>query len=281
MSVVDVEALFNKFTVAEVRDIERKVKTDIERKKEDLRQMVGRRYRDIIEAADSIRDMKLRAEFILSSIKEVHTGFDRLQLLQQQLITAQQRAHFATYAPIDAAFSSETHLKFLQDIPELIWESLDDGPSSDVLSAVWFLLLGENLFHGLSLSLSADDAAKRRILVCYERRLKKQRVTIQMRCEDLLSRVFRPSSESGDEPVLMEESAMSDCFCAMMLLGNLAPTEVMDRLLVSQKAKLEQVFDDTECSSREQICTCIGVLQWTLMTAHTNFSSLPTAIRVF
>ena len=31
---------------------------DIEKKKEDLRNMVGRRYRDLIEAADSIKDMK-------------------------------------------------------------------------------------------------------------------------------------------------------------------------------------------------------------------------------
>ncbi len=45
---------------------------DIETKKEDLRQMVGRRYRDIIEAADNIRDMKQMADHVCFQILVAH-----------------------------------------------------------------------------------------------------------------------------------------------------------------------------------------------------------------
>ena len=37
----DISALFSKHTIEEVRQIEQKTRLDIERKKEDLRQMVG------------------------------------------------------------------------------------------------------------------------------------------------------------------------------------------------------------------------------------------------
>lgn len=51
---MDTSAMFETYPIAEIRDIEKKTRQDIERKKEDLRQMVGERYRDLIEAADTI-----------------------------------------------------------------------------------------------------------------------------------------------------------------------------------------------------------------------------------
>ena len=41
---------------------------DIERKREDLRQMVGERYRDLIEAADTISAMKRHSRTILENV---------------------------------------------------------------------------------------------------------------------------------------------------------------------------------------------------------------------
>ncbi|UJR37999.1 hypothetical protein I4U23_030681 [Adineta vaga] len=59
---LDIDSIFVKYTINEIRDIEQKIKDDMERKKEELRSMVGERYRDLIEAADAIFEMKTCAK---------------------------------------------------------------------------------------------------------------------------------------------------------------------------------------------------------------------------
>jgi len=64
----EAEALFETHTAAELREAERRLRAGIEQKREELRQMVGERYRDLIEAADTIAEMRLSAERLLGSL---------------------------------------------------------------------------------------------------------------------------------------------------------------------------------------------------------------------
>ena len=57
-TVQNAEILFESRTVPEIRDVEARTRRDIEEKKEELRQLVGASYRDLIESADSILDMR-------------------------------------------------------------------------------------------------------------------------------------------------------------------------------------------------------------------------------
>jgi hypothetical protein len=68
--------LFTGRSIEEIGQIERKIRGNIERKKEELRQMVGERYRDLIQAADTITVMKQHSLKIISNI-------ERLKKLQQ------------------------------------------------------------------------------------------------------------------------------------------------------------------------------------------------------
>uniref|UniRef100_A0A8K9XU71 Conserved oligomeric Golgi complex subunit 1 n=1 Tax=Oncorhynchus mykiss TaxID=8022 RepID=A0A8K9XU71_ONCMY len=54
--------LFERYNTEEIRGIERNVRGEIEHKKEELRQMVGERYRDLIDAADTIGEMRQCSE---------------------------------------------------------------------------------------------------------------------------------------------------------------------------------------------------------------------------
>lgn len=63
------EALFEAHTAAELRAVERQLRAGIEGKREELRQMVGERYRDLIEAADTIAEMRLSAEHLLEAVR--------------------------------------------------------------------------------------------------------------------------------------------------------------------------------------------------------------------
>lgn len=70
----EAEALFEAHTAAELREAERRLRAGIEQKREELRQMVGERYRDLIEAADTIAEMRLSAERLLDSVRGLQRG---------------------------------------------------------------------------------------------------------------------------------------------------------------------------------------------------------------
>lgn len=65
-------SLFERYNTEEIRRIERRVRGEIEHKKEELRQMVGERYRDLIDAADTIGEMRQCSESVVHSIQDMH-----------------------------------------------------------------------------------------------------------------------------------------------------------------------------------------------------------------
>ena len=56
----DLDVLFNNHTIDEIEKLSQGLKHDIDQKREELRTMVGERYRDLMEAADTITQMKSR-----------------------------------------------------------------------------------------------------------------------------------------------------------------------------------------------------------------------------
>ena len=57
---MDLETLFTNNTIDEIEKLSQGLKHDIDQKREELRTMVGERYRDLMEAADTITQMKAR-----------------------------------------------------------------------------------------------------------------------------------------------------------------------------------------------------------------------------
>ena len=58
MATTDVNTLFHTHTIEGIKEVESQLRSDIEKKKQELRILVGERYRDLINAADTIRDME-------------------------------------------------------------------------------------------------------------------------------------------------------------------------------------------------------------------------------
>lgn len=75
----DPAALFESHGAEEIRGLERQVRAEIEHKKEELRQMVGERYRDLIEAADTIGQMRRCAEGLVGAVKATDQYCSRLR----------------------------------------------------------------------------------------------------------------------------------------------------------------------------------------------------------
>ena len=127
--------LFTGKTVEEIALIEQKLRNDIERKKEDLRQMVGERYRDLIEAADTITMMKHHSRSIKESIgnlRELQTKAKAADVKKRQNETNVDIRYRATAATI----------RFLTTLPERIIQLLDEN---NVLLAGQCFIIGSKV----------------------------------------------------------------------------------------------------------------------------------------
>jgi hypothetical protein len=143
----DTNALFQQHTVDEIRQIERKTRMDIEKKKEDLRQMVGERYHELIDAADTITSMKNFSGTVVASIDQMHGQ------CQQLKETHQCRGLTGRLNPVElrsdkssGILSLANQLKALFDTPEKVWHALESGQH---LEAAQLYLLAQDIMTGL------------------------------------------------------------------------------------------------------------------------------------
>ncbi|CDQ99580.1 unnamed protein product [Oncorhynchus mykiss] len=119
----DPTVLFERYNTEEIRGIERNVRGEIEHKKEELRQMVGERYRDLIDAADTIGEMRQCSESVVTSIQDMHRYCHKLkqgksvpQSNSKEEVQRQSQEKFYTMA---------SQIKLLLEIPERIWSSME------------------------------------------------------------------------------------------------------------------------------------------------------------
>lgn len=118
------EALFENHTVVEIREVEANTRKDIEEKKEDLRQLVGASYRDLIESADSIVYMRNSCENVAANTRKMEDGFQFLK----------DRISGTTAAPEvdeekkrrERLYGIGSRVKYIVDTPEKIWGCLDE-----------------------------------------------------------------------------------------------------------------------------------------------------------
>jgi len=163
----EAEALFETHTAAELREAERRLRAGIEQKREELRQMVGERYRDLIEAADTIAEMRLSAERLLGSVRGLQRGGvtrpGPAPPVSSERLGGGRRAPGPPLTPFpqlqapprvqEKLYRAAAQLKLLLDIPERAWSAMEAGR---YLPAARLYLLCRHL-HGL-LQLDAPRA---------------------------------------------------------------------------------------------------------------------------
>ncbi|TDL28012.1 hypothetical protein BD410DRAFT_781955 [Rickenella mellea] len=147
----DPDEYFAKYTVAEVKVILNRLRTDADRKQEELRLMVGERYRDILQASTSIIDIQMASKHVQDALEEI-----------KDAVLAEEPTTFATRqgsttgsngAYLQAMQSLAAHLKLLLDASEHLWRLLE---RKLFLQAAWLFLLSRVVFRSL-LRESSDD----------------------------------------------------------------------------------------------------------------------------
>ncbi|KAL0735758.1 hypothetical protein Bca4012_011968 [Brassica carinata] len=120
----DAESLFRAKPMSEIRNVESATRKNIEDKKEELRQLVGTRYRDLIDSADSIVHMKSLCESISANISSIHGNIRSLSS-SSSVAEAPNLAN-PNSARVDV-YGIACRVKYLVDTPENIWGCLDES----------------------------------------------------------------------------------------------------------------------------------------------------------
>lgn len=132
-----VDALFARFGVKEVRGIAVRGRDKADAKREELRTMVGERYRDLLGAADSIVRMRRSSAALLGRLSRAREECDRDNMVARAAEEDMTRSRLVSRAPTThhgyceapaleyTPYSIATLVKLLLDCPEHIWRAIE------------------------------------------------------------------------------------------------------------------------------------------------------------
>ncbi|XP_006858729.2 conserved oligomeric Golgi complex subunit 1 [Amborella trichopoda] len=122
---MDAETLFCSKAVSEIRTVEANTRKEIEAKKEDLRQLVGTSYRDLLASADSIIHMRDSCLRISQNLKRIDGALLSLNPSPDLSPNPDPNRTNAKQTR-DKLYSIASRVKYLVDTPENIWGCLDE-----------------------------------------------------------------------------------------------------------------------------------------------------------
>ncbi|KAG0235703.1 Golgi transport complex subunit 1 [Actinomortierella wolfii] len=242
-SVKDADELFIKLSVPDLNVYERKIRTDIEKKKQELRTMVGERYRDLIGAADRIVRMKetvLQVQNNLAGMREscdVHALKRRVAAKVTATTTAATGAGSDGEVGVDgtkkAFYSSAAQIKLLVDAPEQIWRNMEHH---NYLTASRLYLISQAIHQNLRPDDSEMDVQKKKFMESFP---------IVGRQWDAV-RHFKAQILNKSKQRLREESladhAVIETMSAIMLLDNVTIKDMFLLLLEQRRGAIRDIL---------------------------------------
>ncbi|XP_062072911.1 conserved oligomeric Golgi complex subunit 1 [Lepus europaeus] len=263
----DPAALFETHGAEEIRGLERQVRAEIEHKKEELRQMVGERYRDLIEAADTIGQMRCCAEGLVDAVKATDQYCARLRQAGSAAPRPPEAPQPRQLSP--KFYSMAAQIKLLLEIPEKMWSAMEASRS---LHATQLYLLCRHLHSLLQLESAASRSspvlARFPILVRQVAAASHFRSTILYESKMLLR---RPA---------VSDRAVAEALCSVMLLEESSPRQALTDFLMARKAAMQKLLNQPHHGSgiKAQICSLVELLATTLSQAHALFYTAPEGL---
>ncbi|XP_059203898.1 conserved oligomeric Golgi complex subunit 1 isoform X2 [Centropristis striata] len=255
----DPAALFERYNTAEIRLVERKVRGEIEQKKEELRQMVGERYRDLIDAADTIGEMKQRSESLVRSIRDMDRYCHALRTGRQAGTSCRQENQKQWQ---EKFYTMASQIKLLLEIPERIWSSME---ACQYLQATQLYLLCCSL-HSL-LQLEAGGGLYSPVLARFPILVRQVATTAHFRSTILLE------SRSLLQGRAVSDQAIAEALVSTMLLEDSSPRQALADFLLARKASIHQLLNQPQHGAgiKAQVCSLVELLVTTLFQAYAVF----------
>ncbi|KAM9394308.1 conserved oligomeric Golgi complex subunit 1 isoform 2-T2 [Pholidichthys leucotaenia] len=261
--ISDPALLFERYNTEEIRRVERKVRGEIEQKKEELRQMVGERYRDLIDAADTIGEMKQCSESVVRSVRDVQQF---CHSLKQGTGTGGCRQE--DQRPWQEKFyTMASQIKLLLEIPERIWSAME---ASQYLQATQLYLLCCHLHSLLQLE-AATGGLYSPVLSRFPILVRQVATTGHFRSTILLE------SRSLLRGRAVSDQAIAEALVSTMLLEDSSPRQALADFLLARKSFIHQLLNQPQHGSgiKAQVCSLVELLVNTLFQAYAVFYMPP------
>ncbi|KAL1452703.1 hypothetical protein WDU94_006907 [Cyamophila willieti] len=248
MSLLDVEPnqLFETHSVGDIEQIRIKIRHEIEKKKEELRVMVGERYRDLIDAADSITNMTVLSHGVIADVHEISLKCSNTRLSQMVL---------SSKPPITSVDTFAAQIKLLIDLNKQMWLCLDED--NVLLASIFYQ-------YAFYIKTNVDiEVPHSKLLSVQWKTMVHFQNSIVKHCEKLLLNQNSSSTQT------------CECFLSLSLIENLNTQELLDHYIQLRSQAVKNSFKATEDSNiaRENILNSYEILLNTLSCIHENFYS--------
>ncbi|KAK6099169.1 hypothetical protein MT418_000619 [Batrachochytrium dendrobatidis] len=271
MAEEDADSLFRRHGVGELKVLLEKIKTDADRKKYDLRIMVGERYRDVIGTADAILLMRESAQQMGDLFEQTDRLCDVATLKKQTLLKTSASGNLAAEDRKALIFSVAAQIRLLVITPDQIWTSLEQH---QYLAAGRLYLISRLVFRGLQ---TGRQAALLKIPSSFP---------VVQRQWDAISPFRAQIIEKIKHRLLnssLEDQHILETLGAIAMLDNLSPKGTLDVLLAQRIATVESILSSNcQTVSTDTICSLlvesIDAIHKTLQSINKLFIQPVTAL---
>ncbi|KAJ2949499.1 hypothetical protein O0L34_g15422 [Tuta absoluta] len=220
------DQLFQTHSISDIDQVQKKLQYEIERKREELRAMVGERYRDLIHAADTIEEMKVSTASTINHIGEMMAACRNLH--DTHLVgfkidnkPAQSQSYQYNANPVQGL---SVQVKLLMEIPEKIWTCIE---AEDFVKATQLFIMARHVNTGLQLQIGGKTVKPG--MQSVQRLVQQQWSSISNFNQTIIS-VCREKLQDVDITV---EVACS-CLISLYLLDSQTMVELLNSLIALQ-----------------------------------------------
>ncbi|CAO1415921.1 unnamed protein product [Diamesa serratosioi] len=255
---INVDQIFEQNSIGEIDAINRKIQAEIELKKENLRTMVGERYRDLILAADTIQQMKTTSSKISDHVNKLTKSCQELNNKQLIGFKSENEHQRKINRSINNNFYGiVVQIKILTSLPEMIWSFIDN---EDYFVATQLFIFSRHISTGLKLDTNNDIMKKFPVA-------KKQ--------WDLLSPFFFTIKQSCLQTLEREElsaETASKCLASLLLLENCQLEKLLSTFIQTRsKTYLSILQNENYGVVKEKMLGSVTVLINTVKLLHECF----------
>ncbi|GAB1869175.1 Conserved oligomeric Golgi complex subunit 1 [Camponotus japonicus] len=252
---LDINKLFQEHTIKEIEEIQKKIQLESDRKKIELRTLVGERYRDLILAADTIAKMKITSEQVTARIANVEDKFRELQkkyligFKTEPIGDKLDRGEYVSDSII-------IQIKILMDIPQYIWTSIED---QNLLLATQLYIIAQHINYSLMFEVGSIELTRKYPIVS-----KQWDVISQFK--NIISNECNNRLQSLDVSTINA----ANCLASLVFLNESSFVDLLEKLISMRSRAIESIIkEESHDSVKNKLKLCMKIL---IQTVHLIYS---------